>query len=332
MGQITLPESGRKNLKIKDSGNEIGHASIRLRGVPLTDIPWGAPAPTDLYHQVGQELSLIFRKGQALAPEAYADIIKDNKRLYYDKEAPIDWRALVDQNLTNILQAPLSTETKTEIAYGSATHLTRRIFEEFTEDSYEEAKGTVDALHHLMDTPGALESFFQLTIHDYYTYTHSVHVFIYASLLTRAVVGFENVSFLHDLGMGYLLHDIGKKDISPEILNKPGPLNDEEWAIIKTHPRVGYDVLTQVSGGLSEVVADIVLQHHEKIDGSGYPTGLREYETGRYAKICTIADAFDAISTNRSYQKAVSKKDALAIMMKSKGHFDEKLLMRFIRL
>lgn len=332
MGQATYREGTRKNLKIKDSGTEVGQTLIRLRGVPLTDIPWGTSAPIDLYHQIGKELSLIFRKGQNLAPEAYVEIIKDNKRLYYDKEAQVDWQALVEQNLTSILQAPLSTETKTAIAYSSATHLTQQIFEEFTEESYEDAHVTVDALHGLMDEPGALESFFQLTINDYYTYTHSVHVFIYASLLTRAVVGFENASFLHELGMGFLLHDIGKKDIDPEILNKPGSLNDEEWAVIKSHPQIGYDVLTQASGGLSETVADIVLQHHEKIDGSGYPNGLGEYETGRYAKICTIADAFDAISTNRSYQKAVSKKDALAIMMKSKGHFDEKLLMRFIRL
>ncbi len=330
--QIGNREREPRSLRIKSTDQEEGKNKIRLRPIPLAGIPWGTPAPVNLYLQVGQELSLLFREGQNLSVEAYGEFSKQTGNLFYDKEARVDWQMLVEKNLKEILQAPLPVEVKTEIAYDSITHITQDIFEEFTDKSYQSARETVEVLNRLMDEPGALDSFFQLTVHDYYTYTHSVHVYLYASLLTRALIGDENTSFLHELGVGYLLHDIGKKDIDPEILNKTGSLDNKEWAIIKTHPQVGFDVLTQASGGLSEEVRDIVLHHHEKSDGSGYPNGLKEHEIGRYARICAIADAFDTLTTNRSYKKAISKKDALSLMKDTMGHFDEKLLMRFIQI
>ncbi len=322
----------RERLEIRRPGGGGGEAQIRLIPVSLANIPWGTAAPVDLYQHVGQELSLLFRRGQTLTAEAYGEIAGHTDKLYHDKEAEVNWDVFVDTNLPEILKLQLPIETKAEIAYGSITRTTQKIFEEFTEEGYKQAEISVDVLNHLVEEPKAFESFFQLTVHDYYTYTHSVHVYLYSSLLTRAVIGSENAPFLYDLGVGYLLHDIGKKDISLQILNKTGPLNDEEWAIIKKHPEVGFGLLTQASGGLSEEVTEIVLQHHEWCDGSGYPNGLKEYEVGRYSKICAIADMFDALTTNRSYQKAVSKLDALTIMKDSPGHLDEKLLTRFIQL
>lgn len=329
--EVRDEERKRERLKLNPT-DEGGGTKVRLRPVSFTNMPWGTPAPIDLYRQAGRELSLFFREGQDLAVEAYPEIAKHTDRLYYDKDAQVDWQILVDNSLSNILQAPLPVETKAAIAYGSATNLTQQIFEEFTEDGYKKAQSTVAALNRLMDEPNALDSFFQLTVHDYYTYTHSVHVFLYASLLTRALIGDENSAFLTDLGVGYLLHDMGKKDISPEILNKPGKLDDEEWGIIKSHPQIGFDTLTEVSDGLSEEVREIVLQHHERCDGSGYPNGLNESEIGRYAKVCAIADVFDALTTKRSYKEAISKLDALSIMKNSKGHFDEKMFMRFVQI
>lgn len=194
------------------------------------------------------------------------------------------------------------------------------------------ANTTVEAINKLMDKPGAIESFFQLTVHDYYTYTHSVHVYIYSSMLTREIIGDENEALLKELGVGFLLHDIGKKGISPEILNKKGKLDDDEWEEIKKHPATGYDLLTEISGGLTEEVTQIVLQHHEKIDGSGYPKGLKEIDIGRFGRIYCIVDVYDALTTKRSYKEAMSKMTAFTIMQDSPGHFDEKLLARFIRL
>lgn len=323
----------KKRARLKIDSTEGGKGTrVRLRPVPLASIPWGTPAPIDLYRQAGRELSLLFRVDQILVVEAYNEIAQNTDCLYYDKEAEIDWQTIVDNSLANILQAPLPIETKTEIAYVSTTRLTQKVFEDFTVEGYQNTRSTVEVLNRLMDEPNALDSFFQLTVHDYYTYTHSVHVYLYASLLTRALIGTENIPFLTDLGVGYLLHDIGKKYIGAEILNKTGPLDDNEWGVIKKHPQAGYDVLTQISGGLSDEVAEIVLQHHERCDGSGYPNSLKENEIGRYGKICAIADVFDALTTKRSYKDATSKLEALKIMKDSTGHFDEKMLMRFIQI
>jgi len=326
------PGKSQERLKVSEGAVEEGKKRVRLRPVALADMPWGMDSPVDLYLLREKELSLQFRKAQTLAPEAYAEIENSTDRLYYDRDAKVDWQALVDANLSAILQSPLTTQAKAAVTYGSAARATQQIFAEFSEEGYTSTQGTVTAMNKLMDEPGALENFFQLTIHDYYTYTHSVHVYIYSSLLTRAIIGTDNASFLQDLGVGYLLHDIGKKDISPEILNKKGKLNDEEWAKIKEHPLIGYDLLTKVSGGLSDEVSQIVLQHHEKCDGSGYPRNLKDMEIGRYGKICAIADVYDALTTRRSYKEALSKMAAFTIMQDSKGHFDPQMLTRFIRL
>ncbi len=91
-------------------------------------------------------------------------------------------------------------------------------------------------------------------------------------------------------------------------------MDDDEWEEIKKHPGTGYDLLTGISGGLTEEVTQIVLQHHEKIDGSGYPKGLKESDIGRFGRICCIVDVYDALTTKRSYKEAMSKMTAFTIM------------------
>jgi len=327
------PDDRAQKLRVSEGGEgDTAKKRVRLRPVALPNLPWGTPAPVDLYMLQEKELSLLFRSQQALSPESYGEICKQSDRLYYDRDAQVNWQSLVDSNLSNILQTPLTTEAKAAVAYGSAARKTQEIFQEFNEAGYAQAEDTVLALNKLMDEPNALESFFQLTIHDYYTYTHSVHVYIYSMLLTRAVIGSDNTLFLQDLGVGYLLHDIGKKDISTDILNKKGKLDDDEWAVIKKHPLIGYDLLVKISGKISDEVAQIVLQHHEKCDGTGYPRNLKDSDIGRYGKICAVADVYDALTTRRSYKEALSKMAAFTIMQDSKGHFDHQLLARFIRL
>ncbi len=321
------------DLKIgRDRGQSAGKESIRLRPIGLSDLPWGTPSPVDLFQAVGNDLVLLFPSKSTIQIEAYPEISRQTAKLYYNKEAKIDWLGLVESNLPGILQSPLPVQAKAQVAYGSATRITQKVFEEFTEETYKEVQVTVDAMNRLLDEPDALQYFFELTIHDYYTYTHSLHVFLYASMLTRAVLGEMDPAFRNDLGIGYLLHDIGKKDIDLKILTKSGPLTEEEWKVIKMHPQMGFDILIQVMGGLSEEVTEIVLQHHERLNGSGYPNGLKGIEMGRFSRMCTIADAFDAITTERSYKKKISRMSAFTILKSSTEQFDEKLLSRFINL
>ena len=147
------------------------------------------------------------------------------------------------------------------------------------------------------------EALLHLTAHDFETYSHSVNVSIYALALGKEL-GLSK-STLINLGTGALLHDIGKVKISPNIINKPGKLTLTEYKEIQKHPDYGQQLL-QEFGETNQTVLDIVKHHHEKLDGSGYGIGLAGNNIKLEIQIVTIADIFDALTTNRSYKTAAS--------------------------
>ncbi len=119
---------------------------------------------------------------------------------------------------------------------------------------------------------------------------------------------------------GAVFHDVGKIDIPDSILQKPGKLTDAEWEIIKKHPITGRDVV--IAKGMTDI-ADIVAQHHERIDGKGYPMGLKGDEICIGAKIIAVVDAFDAMTSKRPYRPALPQSEALAeLRAKSGTQFD----------
>jgi len=122
---------------------------------------------------------------------------------------------------------------------------------------------------------------------------------------------------VRDIGTAALLHDIGKIGISTEILNKPGKLTDYEFDIIKLHPLYTKTILEKISDFAS--IANIAYSHHENYDGSGYPEGLKGDETPFESQIIQVADAYDAMTSERAYRKALSKSEALEIIRKNMG-------------
>lgn len=140
-----------------------------------------------------------------------------------------------------------------------------------------------------------------LRTQDNYTFAHSVNVCILA-MMTGISLGYTKDQ-LDILGVGALLHDLGKVKIPDSILNKPGKLTPEEFAIIKNHPTYSNDLIRS-SRSLEEVHAQIAYQHHENYDGSGYPLGITGDEITEYAQIISIADRFDALTADRVYRKA----------------------------
>lgn len=164
-------------------------------------------------------------------------------------------------------------------------------------------------------------------MNDQYTYHHSAQVSDYALALGEAF-GFED---LENLALASKLHDIGKVAIPTEILNKPSRLTEEEYEIIKTHSKWGYDLLSR-----SKIFHEArmgVLYHHERYDGLGYPMGLKGEDIPMMAQIITVADAFEAMTSDRSYRKAMSKEKALKILIKDKGKmFNPELVDIFVEL
>ncbi|MCL4385063.1 MAG: HD-GYP domain-containing protein [Actinobacteria bacterium] len=136
---------------------------------------------------------------------------------------------------------------------------------------------------------------------------------------------------LVEIRRGSLLHDIGKIGIPDNILLKPGPLSEEEWKIMKTHPQIAYRLLSPIRYLKNSL--DIPHYHHEKWDGSGYPYGLKEKEIPLAARIFSIADVYDAITSDRPYRKKMQAKEALDYIKSQSGsHFDPEVVNKFIEL
>ncbi len=134
---------------------------------------------------------------------------------------------------------------------------------------------------------------------------------------------------LVELELFSMLHDIGKVGIDDHILNKPGKLTDEEWAVMKKHPEIGYRIA--MSSPELEPIAEYILSHHERWDGKGYPQGLKGEDIPLLARILAVADAFDAMTEDRVYRKAMTKKDALDEIERNAGtQFDPVIARKFI--
>ncbi len=156
----------------------------------------------------------------------------------------------------------------------------------------------------------------QILHHDYGTFTHSGNVAFYCSLIATEM-GFLSED-VEDIVTGGLLHDLGKLDIDERILNKPGKLDDFEFRIIREHPLSGFRRLSK-SNETTRVQRLMTYQHHERLDGKGYPVGIGSDEIDIASRICTVADVFEAMTSNRSYRNALSYKQTLEIMSENLG-------------
>jgi len=177
--------------------------------------------------------------------------------------------------------------------------------------------------------PHALISLARLKNADEYTYMHSVAVCALMIALSRQLNFDEQM--IREAGLAGLLHDLGKMGIPNKILNKPGKLTDEEFNTIKSHPQIGADILLG-NPLVSAMVLDVVLHHHEKVDGSGYPHKLNGDTISMFAKMGAVCDVYDAITSNRPYKKGWSPAESIRKMAEwSKGHFDEAVFQAFVK-
>lgn len=165
---------------------------------------------------------------------------------------------------------------------------------------------------------------FDMRSYDDYTYHHSVNVAVYAAAVGKYMG--MNEEELVQLAQAGICHDLGKQKIPPEILNKPGQLSDEEFELVKNHPKDAYDMLYD-NHEISAVVRQAVLCHHENENGSGYPSGLTGEELSPMAKILHAVDVYDALISRRPYKEPYAPVDAFEYLMGGKNIlFDEKVV------
>lgn len=169
----------------------------------------------------------------------------------------------------------------------------------------------------------------QLKSRDEYTAIHSLNVCVLSLTFGRSL-GIEGKQ-LNELGLGALLHDIGKMQVPLEVLNKPGKLTTEEFEIMKSHSEKGYEILLN-DETLSADVLSIVRSHHERINGKGYPDNLPEAGITYFTKIVSITDVYDAITSDRVYHNGMTPHEALKRLYEwMPDNFDTELIQAFIR-
>lgn len=174
----------------------------------------------------------------------------------------------------------------------------------------------------------ALTSLARLKSFDDYTFAHCVNVCILSLALGRQME-LERAE-LEDLGTGALLHDIGKMLVPDKILNKPGKLTDEEFAIMKSHAELGGEMLS--SAKINSTAMLVASQHHERYDGSGYHKGLAKGKIHIFARIAAVADVYDAMTSKRVYQSGMVPEEALKKLYLMRGtHFQPEIVERFIK-
>ena len=180
----------------------------------------------------------------------------------------------------------------------------------------------------VMRNPGALIGLARLKTKDDYTYMHSVAVCALMVSLARQLGMSDEQT--RESGLAGLLHDVGKMAIPLDILNNPGKLTDEEFAVVKEHPVAGHRMLLE-GGAAGEIALDVCLHHHEKISGAGYPNQLSGDNISVYARMGAICDVYDAITSNRPYKQGWCPSESLRKMAEWEGHFDKNIFQAFVK-
>ncbi len=213
----------------------------------------------------------------------------------------------------------------------------RRITRSFLEDlrlggvvDSAQAKLTVkDCVHSILRNADALIWMSKIRSQDEYTAEHCLNVCILAIAFGRHL-GMSEPD-LERLGLCGLLHDVGKMRVQQDVLNKPAALNEKEYNMIKAHTVHGRNML-MASPGIPNSTIDVAYSHHEKMDGTGYPRGLKASGISELAKIIAIVDAYDAMTADRCYSTSMPSTEALKIIFKDRGtHFDDRLALEFIK-
>lgn len=281
----------------------------------ISSLPVGKKLAQDVYAYNGQ---LLITKGVVLRESHlqqlrqrghdYIYILEGEDNIDQISVSP-DSKSLTDKQLSQAFSASVESMRQMMARVSSGYMIKSGEVDESIDIIYNDALQTYNVVKHLQ----------HLRNKDEYTLQHSVSVGVLSIKIGQSL-GLDS-NRLRNLGIAGLLHDIGKCMIPLEIINKPGPLDDNEFKEIKKHPVYGYQIVNEIKLE-DQGIPQAVLQHHEHQDGNGYPLGIRGDRINSFARIIAVADVFDALTSDRAYRSRMPLLQAADIIIKSSGQLD----------
>ena len=241
---------------------------------------------------------------------------------------------VVPEGLREMIRDPkLSRKKKAMAVQHYSQEMMKNLLESPSAENIGAVMTTISEIVDLIITDDETSSYMlNITSHDFATYTHSVNVGILSISLAKVLYRHSDGHDMHALGAGFFLHDLGKVRIDQSIINKPGKLTEQEWKEMRQHPDHGFEILSETDK-LNKESRIIVLQHHERNDGSGYPLGIKGDDIHPYGRICSVADVYDALTSIRPYKPKMIPFEALRLMQKEMlYHFHRDVFDRFVLL
>ncbi len=291
--------------------------------------------PIYLYHP-GRNRFVLFKSGDSQINQETWDILSKGGRrpVFVPVNNSFKLNQYLSENLTQIVEDPqLPIEEKTQKFHTMAQVVMKSLFESPPDmNSFlVTAKNVSDSVANLITAePQSIMLLNNLRSYDYYTYSHSMNVCVLSVGLFQEIQKEINPDRIQDLTRGVLLHDIGKCDIPNELTNKRGPLTESEWEIMRLHTVKGHERL-QDDSQLTDDSRFVALYHHEALDGSGYPAGIKKEQIPLTSRICKVVDVYDALTSQRSYKDRIPPFEALKIIEKEmKCKVDRDILKEFV--
>ena len=286
--------------------------------VPMEVILPDRPLGFSLYvRQKGDAIALACRCGESVSEARLKSWHTNGLRvLYVDTAEHRLYQKYAESAMDELLsREDVPTTRKAEICYQT----TRELVRDAVETSHIESvvgerreKWVSNLVSLICSDDSAIDGMLSMLSHDYYTYTHMVNVSVMVTSLAYRI-GQQDPEQLKRLASGGLLHDVGKLRINPDTLNKVGRLSGEEWEELRSHPDLGLGFL-HGRADIKPVELLMVHQHHEKLDGSGYPLGLVRSEISPEAQMTAVVDIYDALTCKRPYRNAMKQEKAMAIL------------------
>lgn len=265
----------------------------------------------DLYIEAGERMTLYAKSGYHWAKDELSRLLGNGHLLFYyfsGDQSKVDTYKLVHQTIKIDTTSPPNQRilNLTE----AAAELTRVLYTHpLTDAAFDMGKQIASAMVVCVEEDhSCIAAIGLLAHHDYYTYYHSARVAAY-SLAIAMHLNQRDSAVLQEMAIGALFHDVGKSKVDLAVLNKRGAFTDKDWDAMKQHPVFGHQIVS--ASTLALLPREIILHHHERLDGSGYPHNLTDHELLEEVKIAAFADVYDALTTNRPYQVSRSRFEAL---------------------